>query len=81
MSGPGLQSVKAAQSHMPASSSVLLGRALAAHNRGDWGAAQDLYRTILAEEPEHAQATHLLGTLLLQMGENRPGRSEFCGAP
>jgi predicted TPR repeat methyltransferase len=33
------------------------------HARGDWVGAEAAYRAILADEPEHAEATHFLGVL------------------
>lgn len=47
---------------------TLLGRAIAAHQAGDVERAARMYRDVLAVEPGHAQASHLLGFALLQLG-------------
>ena len=44
-------------------------RAVALHQRGDIGAAEQLYRQILRQQPRHAGALHLLGSVHLQRGE------------
>jgi tetratricopeptide (TPR) repeat protein len=44
-------------------------RAVALHQRGDIGAAEQLYRQILRLQPRHAGALHLLGSIHLQRGE------------
>jgi len=36
------------------------------HDAGRWAQAESLYRQLLAEQPDHAEALHLLGTLALQ---------------
>jgi len=41
--------------------------ALAKHSAGDVAAATQLYRAILAEEPEHPDALHMLGVIAQQM--------------
>ncbi len=47
---------------------TLLGRAVAAHRAGRVAEAMAAYRGVLAAEPEHARANHLLGFALLQLG-------------
>lgn len=47
---------------------TLLGRAVAAHRSGRIADAVAIYRDVLAIEPEHARASHLLGFALLQLG-------------
>ncbi|HEX4268772.1 MAG TPA: tetratricopeptide repeat protein [Steroidobacteraceae bacterium] len=44
-------------------------RAVALHQRGDIGAAEQLYRQILRLQPRHAGALHLLGAIHLQRGD------------
>lgn len=44
-------------------------RAVALHQRGDIGSAEQLYRQILRRQPRHAGALHLLGSVHLQRGE------------
>ena len=44
-------------------------RALQLQREGRTTAAEDLYRTVLADDPDHAGALHELGTLRLQAGE------------
>ena len=39
------------------------------HNAGRLGEAEQIYSQILAIEPGHAQATHLLGLIALQTGK------------
>ena len=40
------------------------------HQAGDLAAAEALYRQILAAQPNHADALHLLGEIAYQMGQN-----------
>ncbi|MEQ8813740.1 MAG: tetratricopeptide repeat protein [Thalassobaculum sp.] len=47
---------------------ALLARAVAAHRNGRIGEAATEYRNILAIDPGHARARHLLGFALLQLG-------------
>lgn len=47
---------------------ALLARAVAAHRAGRVTDAASIYRDVLAVEPEHPRACHLLGFALLQMG-------------
>jgi tetratricopeptide (TPR) repeat protein len=44
-------------------------RAVALHRRGDIGAAEQLYQQILRQQPRHAGALHLLGSIHLQRGK------------
>lgn len=44
-------------------------RAVGLHQRGDIGAAEQLYRQVLRGQPRHAGALHLLGVIHLQRGE------------
>ena len=45
-------------------------RAVAAHQRGDFAAAEREYREVLASAPGHADATHFLGLVLHQQGRS-----------
>ncbi len=47
--------------------------ALAAHQRGELEQAAEVYRRLLADNPAHADALHLLGVVALQQGD--PGRA------
>jgi len=40
------------------------------HQAGDLQAAEQIYRQILADNPNHADALHLLGVIAYQMGQN-----------
>jgi tetratricopeptide (TPR) repeat protein len=44
-------------------------RAVALHKRGDIGSAEQLYQQILRQQPRHAGALHLLGSIHLQRGQ------------
>jgi len=46
-------------------------QALALHRSGDLAGAEALYRAILARDPAHADALHLLGVALHQQGRNQ----------
>jgi tetratricopeptide (TPR) repeat protein len=46
------------------------GQALARHQAGELAAAEPLYRAMLARDPAHADALHLLGVLLHQLGRH-----------
>lgn len=50
-----------------------LQRGAAAHQAGQWRAARDLYRTVLAADPDNADALHLLGVIERRHGD--PGRA------
>jgi predicted O-linked N-acetylglucosamine transferase (SPINDLY family) len=43
--------------------------AIARHQQGDLAQAEKLYRQVLQDQPEHADALHLLGILCLQTGQ------------
>jgi Tfp pilus assembly protein PilF len=49
----------------------LLERAVGHHRRGEGGAARELYRQVLAREPNQPDALHLLGLLSQQEGDPR----------
>ena len=63
----------AGQPAQPLTVPVALEKAIAFHQAGNWGAAEWLYRSILAVDPIHADALHLLGVLLHQRGDHRSG--------
>lgn len=44
-----------------------LKQGLALHQQGQWAQAQTLYEAVLAQQPSHFDAQHLLGVLALQM--------------
>jgi len=44
--------------------------AMAHHRAGRWDLAEELYRRVLAAEPEEAEALHLLGVIAHQRGEH-----------
>ena len=46
-----------------------LNEAIAHHRAGRFIAAESLYRQVLAAVPEHGDARHLLGMVLMQQGE------------
>lgn len=51
----------------------ILRQALALHQRGDFAAAMPLYRQVLAQQPRHFDAMHLLGVAQRQSGD--PGQA------
>lgn len=53
-------------------------QALAAHRTGQYAQAERIYRSVIAAEPRHADATHLLGVLAYQSGQFAPA-IEFIG--
>lgn len=55
----------------PDSSRERMQRGAAAHQRGDFPAAEAEYRAVLAAEPRHPDATHFLGLLLHQRRRSR----------
>src|SRR5689334_13751062 len=52
---------------------ALFERALALFQRGRLAAAGEAIRALLADEPSHAQALHLMGVVLSQQGELNNG--------
>ena len=54
----------------PHPSQARLQRALAAHQRGEYDAAEQDYRAVLASEPRQPDALHYLGLLLHQRGRS-----------
>ncbi|MHB1422114.1 MAG: tetratricopeptide repeat-containing sulfotransferase family protein [Gemmataceae bacterium] len=48
-----------------------LAEAIAYHQRGELAQAEQRYRAILAAQPDHADALHLLGVLALQCGRTQ----------
>ncbi len=56
----------------PASSTTeLLRQAIQFHHAGEFGRAETLYRQILQNEPQHAEALHLLGLLAKEAGQSQ----------
>jgi len=55
------------------SQSVLL-KAIEFHKKGDFGAAESLYRQVLADDPASADALHLLGLVLFVRGKPEEAR-------
>ncbi len=53
----------------PAAVSGQLQQAMGLHGQGQLDAAVALYRTILAQQPRHADALHLLGIVSMQKGD------------
>jgi tetratricopeptide (TPR) repeat protein len=49
--------------------------AFAHHQRGDLRSARDLYQEVLARQPKHAHALHLLGVLSHQEGRNESAKA------
>ena len=47
--------------------------AMALHRQGNLAAAEDAYRTVLAEQPDQADALHLLGTIRADAGDADEG--------
>ena len=50
--------------------SELLAVALKHHTAGRLEAAEEIYRRVLAEAPDHPEALHLLGTIAHQAGQH-----------
>ena len=62
--------MRTVESRRPAASrSRALKTALAHHQAGRLDRAEALYRTVLADDPDHADALHLLGVLAYQCGK------------
>ena len=55
--------------HMKASITAAYDLAVQHHRQGNFDLAADLYRRILAAEPDHAKSLHLLGVIDLQRGD------------
>jgi tetratricopeptide (TPR) repeat protein len=53
----------------PVTDEPTFARAVALHQRGDTQSAEQLYRQILRQQPRHAGALHLLGSIHLQRGQ------------
>ncbi|HVO90815.1 MAG TPA: tetratricopeptide repeat protein, partial [Casimicrobiaceae bacterium] len=47
----------------------LLQQAMAHHQRGQLVEAEQLYRAVIAQDPAHFDALHMLGVLCLQRGD------------
>ena len=62
------------------SSEAALQEALAHHQAGRLSQAERIYERILASEPRHADALHLLGVAAHQGGEHRRAISLICAA-
>lgn len=66
---------------MAATTTISLQSALRAHQKGQLGPAESLYRSVLSEEPDNHEALHLLGVVLLQSGDEEnaePLLGEAC---
>ena len=50
--------------------SELLATAVEHHQAGRLQVAEEIYRQILAREPQHADAIHLVGLVVLQTGQH-----------
>ncbi len=55
-------------------------QALARHSAGDFAAAVGLYQQVLAAEPNHPEANHLLGMILAQHGQMEQARTFLATA-
>ena len=55
----------------PLGSEQAMQMALGHHQAGRAGQAEAIYRQILAQQPNHARALHLLGVLAAQAGASR----------
>ncbi|MBI3515758.1 MAG: tetratricopeptide repeat protein [Proteobacteria bacterium] len=55
-------------------------RALQCHQASQWSEAEQLYRAILADEPRHIDAQHLLGLLELQTGRAQDAAARIAAA-
>ncbi len=61
-------SVTQTENSVPTQLQALVQEAVAAHQRGDFAAAEAGYRAALRQSPAHADATHFLGLLAHQTG-------------
>jgi Flp pilus assembly protein TadD len=55
---------------VPPASAALFGAAVTHHQAGRLAEAEACYRRVLAAEPNHADAMHLLGVIALQVGRH-----------
>ncbi|MBV9970010.1 MAG: tetratricopeptide repeat protein, partial [Xanthobacteraceae bacterium] len=91
MSG-GVEGAAAGKSVEPAQSAIdddILDAGIAQHQAGRWVEAEAAYRKVLAQQPDHPDALHLLGVLAQQAGRpelavdligqaiRRNGRNQF----
>lgn len=53
--------------------SQALATAIEHHQAGRWQQAEAIYRQVLAQVPDHPDATHLLGTVAMQIGRTTEG--------
>lgn len=58
----------------------ILRQAVARHSAGDFAAAVPLYQKVLALEPGHAEANHLLGMILAQHGQMSKAKAFLAAA-
>ena len=59
---------------MPTAAEEVLAPAIEAHKEGRLDDAAAVYRQVLATEPDHADALHLLGVVMHQMSRNDEAR-------
>lgn len=57
-----------------------LDAAIAIHRQGRVAEAESVYRAILAAEPDHAEARHMIGVVLLQRGDAAAAAAEIARA-
>lgn len=55
-------------------------QAVARHGAGDFATAVSLYQKVLAADPQHAEANHLLGMILAQHGQMAKARTFLAAA-
>jgi protein O-GlcNAc transferase len=75
--------VKRRRAHQPTEASaghLLLGQAVALHQAGRMAEATELYEKIIAQVPNHFDATHLLGVIALQEGRLEQAESLIASA-
>jgi Tfp pilus assembly protein PilF len=63
----------AAMTQTSPATAALFQQAIDLHRRGDLAAAEQQYRAVLAREPAHADALHLLGTIRAGLGHEDEG--------